>query len=282
MRKLTQEESRRLKETELEVLLEIKRVCTELGIDFFIESGTLLGAARHGGFIPWDDDIDMGMLRGDYERFLAEAQALLGDGYFLDCPVTNPGCLVPFAKVRKRGTLLLEGVSSGSEGCQGIWVDVLPWDFVDGDPAVFARMQKRWLPRRKLYGLRSVPSAASYASAAKKALRKLVHWALCVLPAERYREAFEGVAVPPQESGIISVTCLHYFRKLPNIKYSEAFPLTSLNFEGHEMPAFRCWEDYLKQAYGDWRTLPPEGKRMGHDIAEISFDYDKSKRTAME
>lgn len=273
MRKLTQEESRRLRETELEILLEIKRVCFELGIDFFIESGTLLGAVRHGGFIPWDDDIDIGMLRGDYERFLAEGQALLGEGYFLDCPATNPSSLVSFAKVRKRGTLLLESVSADQEGCQGIWVDILPWDYVDGDPALFARMQDRWLPRRKLSILRDVPSAASYAPPAKKILRKLAHWASCVLPAQRCREAFEGVAVPPREDGKVSVTCLHYFTKLPNIRYSDAFPLITVGFEGHEMPAFRCWEDYLKQVYGDWRTPPPEEKRFGHDVVDVSFDY---------
>lgn len=173
---------------------------------------------------------------------------------------------------------------SGGGGCQGIWVDILPWDYVEGDSAVFARMQARWLPLRKLYCLRSSPFAASYDPLVKKALRKLAHWALCVFPIECYRKAFEGVAVPPWEDGISSVTCLHYFRKLPNIRYSDAFPLTTVGFEGHEMPAFRCWEDYLEQVYGDWRTLPSEEKRVGHDIVDISFDYGgdgKNNETGM-
>ena len=64
---------RRLQAVELGMLLEIGRVCAELNIEWFLDSGTALGAARHQGFIPWDDDIDVGMLRADYDRFLEEA-----------------------------------------------------------------------------------------------------------------------------------------------------------------------------------------------------------------
>lgn len=272
MRAITSGELAKLREIELEILLEIKRVCTEMGIQFFIESGTLLGAARHGGFIPWDDDIDIGMLREDYKRFLREAPDLLGSGYFLDDPATNSNSLVSFAKVRKHGTLLLEHAASGIGGCQGIWVDVFPWDYVAGEERLFVRTQRRWKFRHKLYGLRSVSVAQSDASPTKRGVRKLAHWTTCVLPKSVYGKILEETAIAPLEQGTTSITCVHYFTALPNIKYADAFPLTTLPFESHEMPAFRCWENYLEQVYGDWRALPPEEKRRRHDIADLSFD----------
>lgn len=272
MRKITAEELDQLKQVELEILLEVKRVCEELDIQFFIESGTLLGAVRHGGFIPWDDDIDIGMIRGDYERFLAEAQAHLRDGYFVDAPSANPHSHVPFAKVRKRNTLLLEHVAVGLGGCQGIWIDILPWDVVDGDEVTLKTTRKKWLVRRKLYGLRSVSKAASYAPLVKKVARKLVHWMACALPASYYKRALESVAKAPRDEDSASITCLYYFSKLPNIRLADALPLVTVEFEGCEMPAFRCWEDYLIQVYGDWRTPLSEPKRRGHDVVDISFD----------
>ena len=95
---------RKLQLAELNILRDIDSVCRAEGIPYFLECGTLLGAVRHGGFIPWDDDVDVGMLRPDYERFLKVAPKALGQGYAVCEPRTNPRCAGMFAKVWKRGT----------------------------------------------------------------------------------------------------------------------------------------------------------------------------------
>ena len=89
---------------ELDILIKVARLCEERGFTYFIESGTALGAVRHGGFIPWDDDIDIGMPRQDYEKFLDIAQEELGDEYFVQTRKTDPNAPFSFAKVRKNGT----------------------------------------------------------------------------------------------------------------------------------------------------------------------------------
>ena len=91
-------ELRRLQLLELRILQDIDRVCDELGITYFLDSGSVLGALRHRGFIPWDDDIDLGMPRADYERFVHEAPKLLGDEYVVSTPEINPSQAALFAR----------------------------------------------------------------------------------------------------------------------------------------------------------------------------------------
>ena len=79
----------RIQETELEILIKFDEVCRESGLEYFLDAGTLLGAVRHGGFIPWDDDIDVGMPRRDYDKFLEIGQKRLGDSFFLQSRETD-------------------------------------------------------------------------------------------------------------------------------------------------------------------------------------------------
>lgn len=80
---------RKLKDTELKILIEFDRVCKQLGINYTLSSGTLLGAVRHKGFIPWDDDIDVAMLRDDYNKFITEGQQLLPKHFFIQTYETD-------------------------------------------------------------------------------------------------------------------------------------------------------------------------------------------------
>lgn len=91
---------------------DIDKVCTENHIKYWLYAGTLIGAVRHNGFIPWDDDLDVAMLREDYERFLKVAPKCLGNRYFIQTWESDPGFALPLAKVRKNDTIYLD---SGSQ-----------------------------------------------------------------------------------------------------------------------------------------------------------------------
>ena len=125
---LTEEEKRFLQTEELSVLNEIKRVCDRNGIKYYITAGTLLGAVRHGGFIPWDDDVDIVMKREDYERFGRICRAELRPGFFYQSEQTERDYPFGFAKVRKDNTSVREKILDGLEIHKGCYVDIFPLD----------------------------------------------------------------------------------------------------------------------------------------------------------
>ena len=150
---------KKLQETELDILLVIAAFCEERGIEWFMDSGTALGAMRHGGFIPWDDDIDIGMMRGDYERFIELAQDGLPAGYSLQTFDNNETFAGLFAKVYKEGTAFhtKETIEAGCD--QGIFVDVFPYDVLAADAGQRARQLKTartWQSASYLYHAKTI------------------------------------------------------------------------------------------------------------------------------
>lgn len=123
----------------LDILAEIQRVCERLDIPFFIQGGTAIGAFFYGDIIPWDDDIDIGMTRENYERFLREAPGELRDGYHLQHFTTEPATPFYFAKIRKDGTSFIAYDEEGLPIHHGIYVDLFPYDNIPDSPGAERR-----------------------------------------------------------------------------------------------------------------------------------------------
>lgn len=119
---------RELQLCELEVLKEFVRVCEQLGLRYYLVGGTLLGAVRHGGFIPWDDDIDVAMPREDYDRFAVLAPPLLGQEYFCQDNKMDGEYYLSYAKIRKKGTFVYEERFKDSRFEKGVFIDIFPLD----------------------------------------------------------------------------------------------------------------------------------------------------------
>ena len=133
---------RKVQLIQLEIVKEIDRVCEENGISYFLVGGSLLGAIRHKGFIPWDDDLDIGMLRKDYERFRKIAPQFLIDKYRMIDWKKDSNYPHPMCKIIKKGTIYKENKRNDA-GEQGIWVDVFPYDNVNiHDNSIKYRMFK--------------------------------------------------------------------------------------------------------------------------------------------
>ena len=138
MSSYTPEELERLQAALYQILAEIKRVCDKHGIRYFITGGTAIGAHFWGKILPWDDDVDVGMMRPDYERFAKVAQQEMGDRFFLQSPETEPHTPFYFMKVRMNGSRFSESTFRHIDMHQGIYVDIFPFDRIP---------RQRWLQR---------------------------------------------------------------------------------------------------------------------------------------
>ena len=119
---------RQLQLAELEILDEFVRVCEIHGLRYYLIGGTLLGAVRHQGFIPWDDDIDVVMPRADYDQLAAIWPESAAPEYFYQCPNTDPFYYLTYAKIRKNGTEVYEERFRDARFHKGIFIDVFPLD----------------------------------------------------------------------------------------------------------------------------------------------------------
>lgn len=250
-----------LRRTELELLLEFQRLCQRLGLRYYLTAGTLLGAVRHKGFIPWDDDIDVVMPRWDYDKLARLAPGALAPEYVYQEYRTQPNFPYYFAKLRRRGTRVEEPILRAIAMDQGVYIDVFPLDRCPGprrakllfkavellDCAVLARVsgefvcgyQKPYM--RFLWNtLRRLPNKSLFAL--REGLRKLLG-----LGGKR----------------LCTVGGHHGY---PRESYDpEWFEQTvELEFEGHPFPAPAGWDALLKNMYGEYMTLPPEDERGGH------------------
>lgn len=233
----------------LDLLCAVDRMCVQHGIPYWLSSGTLLGAARHKGFIPWDDDLDIEMRREDYLRLLPLLQAELPGTMALQTHDTDPNYFSMYAKVRDRRSRLAEANNYDRIFReQGIYIDIFPFE-----------RQPLWLHllSEKAIGhaykiLRT--SRQDDQTVARRVRRvvdfnvRLVHpllRALCrVLPGQ-----------PTYALGIP----YHDPRR-----YADIFPLTTIEFEGRAFPAPRDTEAVLTLKYGDWRTLPDLSRIAPH------------------
>ncbi len=132
--KYKKEDLARLHGELLDIMAEIIRVCEVCGIPYFIQGGTAIGALFNKGIVPWDDDIDIGMTRADYERFLRLAPGCLRPQYFLEWFGTESNTPFYFAKVKKNGTLFVEEMFRNMDIHHGIFVDIFPYDRIPDNP----------------------------------------------------------------------------------------------------------------------------------------------------
>lgn len=258
----------KLHELQLEAMDEIHRFCKENTISYFLDSGTALGAVRHGGFIPWDDDIDIGMMRKDYEKFLSLAPLQLSNKYFIQTHETEPNYNNFHAKIRIRNTYYPQEYTVGYAE-RGIQIDIFPFDFLPNDLKKAVRYIHISRFKRKLSDNCSEGKADNLIKKIKLGLIKL-------FPADYYRTLFNKHCTKYTNTN--HVTCFSYkmTRKMDLVfNTKDIVPVKEVSFEGRKYFIMNDPDAYLKVMYGDYMTLPPENKRICHVNGEIIFDLSK-------
>ena len=263
---------RRVQLQQLEIAKEIRRVCEENDIRFFLCCGTFLGAVRHQGFIPWDDDMDVGMLREDYERFCRIAPEKLSPRFCLQNWHTESGFALPYSKVRMRGTTFLEAKGNLLEE-NGFYVDVFPFDYAPETPKAQKRhaIKLATLFYCKLMKSGCKPWMENDRVSWKKRLGYFVFQVLALpFSGEVLSEKYDALAKGHPKShmlcrqrGLFRLDC-----------YQTAWyeHLRGYDFEGEVFPGPENFDAVLTAQFGDYMTPPPEDKRENrHQVIALDF-----------
>ncbi len=251
----------------LQLLEEFDRVCTLLGIPYVLFAGTLLGAVRHQGFVPWDDDLDVLLLRRDYQRFLGEAPAVLDRERFYMQGEFSDHWPMFFSKLRLNGTTCLEPFSPRDPQMhQGVCMDIFPCDAAAGSP-LGRRLQ--FLASKVVIAKCLYRRGYQTGNPAKKLFIGLCR----LLP---LRPALRLVRQGKPDSPLV-----HTFLGGARCYKKNIYPRvwlekkTAADFEGGAYPIPQQYDRLLRLLYGDYRAIPPQAQRAAKRHA-ILVDLERS------
>lgn len=261
---------KKIHNTEIEILNEIDRICKENEIRYFLIGGTLLGAVRHKGFIPWDDDLDIAMPREDYDKFTKIANKELSEKYIFDSIKNNKLYWLPFAKIRIKNTILEEKVMKSYKGNKGIWVDIFPLDNAKNQVSLV-----QTLKYKGIVILRYIISQKMDILENKTILKKVINKLSKIFPIYFLTGLVEKIMMSnfnKKSDYFINYGSQYGIKKQTHLK-SKYLPAIDIEFEGKMYKAPNDCNYVLTKIYGDnYMQLPPVEKRVTHNPIRIKFE----------
>ena len=254
---------------QMEILDAVDAICKRNNISYFLSGGTLLGAIRHKGFIPWDDDIDLWMTRKNFKKFKKVIKTQLPEEFFPEDYFSQKQCPLSILKIEKRGTRFVEGVFAHVPLSHCIYIDIFPLD-------------KVWMPVYKLqtailiklqavrdYKIRGV--GKNDGNKLKDILYSAMPLTVCRALTEFFMRCLNFLPLKQYNQ------LAHRGRHWPIFREDSIEDLIDVEFEGKQYPAPREYDQILKDCYGDYMKLPPiEKQEPIHNIIECSINTVRS------
>ena len=266
---------RKLQLIELEMLVEVDRICRKNNIHYSLSGGTLLGAVRHKGFIPWDDDLDIMFLHDEYEKFFQACQTELDTNrFFFQDYRTDPNYRWGYGKLRRRNT---EYIKAGQEKLKqktGICIDIFDFENVPNN----FQTRKRYLKIMKC--IRKTLYSAMGRTNEELMLFRLLYQGLYLLPNALVHRVKNVLTEKINQQITDNVLCLMWPEKGCPYGYSRSIfsKYTDLDFEGMKFMAIQEYDTYLRIHYGNYMQLPPVESRKGvmnavkYKLIDVSYE----------
>ena len=240
----------------LDLLLELDRICKAYNIKYSLEGGTLLGAVKYSGFVPWDDDIDVVMTRENYEKFIEACKEDLDSKFFLQNTDTDKYYPLNYSKLRMNGTIYQQITYQDLDIHHGLFLDIFPLDYVHKKSfrmwcsaiGIFtgARIKKLKLPMRQ------------------PKWKQFVYKAISVLPLKWINYILKAIykKFEKKKSEYVFEMCSPYMvNEFQKAKRYEEY--TTLKFEGNEFMVIKDYEAFLTERFGDYMNTEPDPMTRG-------------------
>lgn len=275
----------KLHRVQLQILADFIKVCDKYDLQYFVVYGTAIGAVRHHGFIPWDDDIDVAMLREDYDKFCRVFQKELGKDYNLLTPEIDGRYACTVTHIQKKGTKFISESSQDLKCEQCIFMDIFPLDYVAADKKAALKQARNSNVLGRLLFL----SGTAYPVIPYKGVKGtiaaygcwIIHYALKILrikPRFLYRKYVSTVTKYNNSSGKSEyVASFEYAGGLKDrVKRKALFPLQKVSFEGMEVNIPANNHEFLTKVYGDYMKIPPKEEQVNHMPLVIQFEGEEA------
>ena len=257
----------------LKILKEVHKICEENNIKYFLSDGTLIGAIRHQGFIPWDDDLDIGMLREDYEKFCKIAPQILSENFILQNFQTDKGYGLQFGKVILKNTVWIEKVAKNTNRqWSGIYIDIFPYDNITENKKMQKLINRLYIFIQGLILIKfKYINISNYESMAKKLKYVLKKIYLCTISKKLLIYIRDSICKRYLNKSNTLVTKYggnFYKNQNPYNFYKD---LTLQNFEDTSFYIPKNYDKILKNLYGNYMDIPPIEKQRQHGIEYFDF-----------
>lgn len=258
---------KQIKQVLLNILLELQAACDKNGIEFYLTGGSLLGAVRHHGFIPWDDDIDIGLSRPNYDklRHLSERSDFLPP-YLKITSFDQGNSNYPFMKIIDTRYCLQQGYVKTNEE-NSIWIDIFAIDGLPDNPEKIEKIYRKAAIYRKILML-NFARVGEGKSRTKALLKPLVIPFAKMVGIGRCNRMIDRLShsIPYESADKVGCIVWGLYGTRECMNKNEFEQSVDVTFEGHSFKAPSCWDSYLSNLYGDYMKLPPEEKQVTHDL----------------
>lgn len=257
---LTEMEIKQLRLIELEMLVEVDRICEKNGINYSLDGGTLLGAVRHKGFIPWDDDLDVTFKHEEYEKFYKACKTDLDTSrFFFQDYRTDKNYRWGYGKLRRLNTEYIKKGQEHLNQITGVCIDIFDYQYLPDNVAEKKKYQ------RQMYFLRKLTYSAMGMHIEKQWYMRLLYRILSLIPLSYIHNRRMKLlnANNNLKSSKVSNEMFPTPRTKNGVNSSIYDDYCRLEFEGMKFQCFKKYDEYLHILYGNYMELPPADKRVG-------------------